>query len=179
MRRTALIAAIALAGCGASVVQRPHRRALSRIAVAQANHAYPAPAALRQPVSAAAGSPSAALAAFARDYINWTADSVAGDMASLAARSIGQARAAAQLAAAETASDYELHRDGIANSGAVEAIAPLAGGAHEFVVVTRERTSATGTSAYQGLQPAWHVAIATVSEIGPGEWVVSGWQPQS
>jgi len=179
VRRVAPIVVIVLAGCGVSAVPRPHRRAPSKIAVAQADHEYPAPAPPRQPVNAAASSPSAAVAAFARDYINWTADSVARDMAALAARSIGQARAAAQLAAAETAADYELHRDGIANSGAVEAIAPLPGGAHQFVVVTRERTTATGTSAYQGLQPAWHVAIATVSDVGAAGWVVSGWQPQS
>jgi hypothetical protein len=174
-----VIAAVALAGCGAPAVHRQHRRAPSKIAIAQADHEYPAPAPPRQRVSAAGGSPAVAVTAFARAYINWSADSVAADMASLAARSIGQARAAAQLAAAETASDYELHRDGIANSGAVEAVAALAGAAHQFVVVTRERTTATATAAYQGLEPAWHVAIATVSQIGPGAWVVSGWQPQS
>ena len=179
MRRAALIAAIVLAGCGVAAVQRPHRRAPSKLAIAQADHEYPASAAPRQRASKAAGAPLTAVASFARDYINWTADSVSRDMARLAATSIGQARAAAQLAVAETAGDYELHRDGIANSGVVEAIAPLAGAAHQFVVVTRERTIATETTAYQGLQPAWHVAIATVSEVGPGEWVVSGWQPQS
>ena len=32
-----------------------------------------------------------------------------------------------QLAAAQTANDYELRRGGIANGGSVEAVAPLAG----------------------------------------------------
>lgn len=179
MSRVALIAAIALAGCGGSALHRPHAPARSKIAIAQADHEYPAPAPSRQRAANTVDTAPAAVTAFARGYINWTAESVASDMASLAARSVGQARAAAQLAAAETASDYELHRDGISNSGTVEAVARLAGGGQRFVVVTRERTTATATATYQGLQPAWHVAIATVSEIGPGEWVVSGWQPQS
>jgi hypothetical protein len=84
-----------------------------------------------------------------------------------------------QLAAAETAGDYELQRDGIANSGQVEAVAPLRGHPNQYVVVTRELTSATATDAYQGLAPAWHVTVATVREQSPGVWVVSGWQPES
>jgi hypothetical protein len=119
------------------------------------------------------------LAAFARAYINWDADTVSADMRGLAAFSIGQARAAAQLAAAETAGDYELQRDGIANNGAVETITPLPGHADQYVVVTKEWTTATETTAYQGLQPAWHVTVATVSQIRRGQWVVSGWQPES
>jgi hypothetical protein len=116
---------------------------------------------------------------FASAYINWTADTVAGDMRALAARSIGQARSLLELAAAQTASDYELQRGGIANSGTVEAVAPLPGGGPDrYVVVTRESTTATNTTAYQGLQPAWHVAPATVARVG-GTWAVSGWQPQS
>ena len=55
------------------------------------------------------------------------------------------------LAAAQTAGDYELREGGIANSGAVEAVAPLSGHAGEYVVVTRESTSASNTTAYQGL----------------------------
>jgi hypothetical protein len=100
-------------------------------------------------------------------------------MRALAARSIGQARSAVQLAAGQTAGDYELQRGGIANTGVVEAIAPLPARAGGYVVVTRELTTATATTAYQGLQPAWHVAIATVAQLAPGRWVVSGWQPQS
>jgi hypothetical protein len=117
--------------------------------------------------------------AFASAYINWTAQTVSADMRALAEESIGQARSAMQLAAAQTAGDYELQRGGVANSGVVEAVASLRGHHDEYVVVTRELTTATATTAYQGLQPAWHVAIATVSELGPGEWVVSGWQPET
>jgi hypothetical protein len=49
----------------------------------------------------------------------------------------------------------------------------------QYVVVTREQTSATNTTAYQGLSPAWHLTLATVSEVAAGKWVVSGWQPES
>jgi hypothetical protein len=99
-------------------------------------------------------------------------------MSRLAAASIGQARSALQLAAAQTAGDYELKHGGIANSGTVEAAAPLPTGRDRYLVVTRESTTATADAAYQGLRPAWHVAIATVARVGGG-WVLSGWQPES
>jgi hypothetical protein len=83
------------------------------------------------------------------------------------------------LAAAGTAGDYELRRGGVANAGTVEAIAPLASQKHQYVVVTLESTSATATDAYQGLEPAWHLALATVLELPAGRWVLSGWQPEN
>lgn len=158
--------ALCLAGCGASVAPPPPPRP----------RPTPAPAAVvgRPPRSAAQ-----AVRAFAAAYINWEARTVSGDMRGLAARSVGQARAAMQLAAAETRSDYELQRGGVANHGEVEAVAPLPGSPDQFVVVTRESTRATATTAYQGLQPAWHVAIATVMRLASGAWAVSGWQPES
>src|SRR5581483_11193926 len=116
---------------------------------------------------------------FATAYINWNAATVSADMRGLARRSIGQARAAMQLAAANTAHDYELQRGGIANRGEVKAIAPLAGSPNHFVVVTLERTTATTTNAYAGLRPAWHLALATVTRVGPGRWVLSAWQPEN
>jgi hypothetical protein len=116
--------------------------------------------------------------AFAIAYINWDAQTVEADMQALAGESVGPARSAMELAAAQTGSDYELRRGGIANSGTVEAVAPLAGQRDRYAVVTRERTTATATDAYQGLGPAWHVAVATVVRLGPGRWVVSGWQPE-
>jgi hypothetical protein len=188
-----LAAGMAVAGCGllapvstrprllrsapARATRSPARPPLSAIAQAQITHEYPSP----PPSQRAPGyvSPTAAIEAFATAYINWTAQTVVGDMRSLASASIGQARSAMQLAAADTAADYELHRAGIANSGQVEAVAALQGHAGQYVVVTRERTTATATSAYEGLQPGWHLAIATVSELAPGDWVVSGWQPES
>jgi hypothetical protein len=151
----------------------------SAVAQAQATHEYPSARARPQRASGGARSAVAAIAAFADSYINWDAQTVSGDMSTLAARSVGEARSAMQLAAAQTAGDYELQRGGIANSGVVEAVAPLRGAPGQYVVVTREQTTATATTAYEGLRPAWHVAIATVQEASPGEWVVSGWQPQS
>ncbi len=64
-------------------------------------------------------------------------------------------------------SDYELKRGGIANSGTVEAVAPLPGRRDQYVVVTRELTTATATRAYQGLRPAWHVALASARPSSP------------
>ncbi|HEY2651211.1 MAG TPA: hypothetical protein VGI50_04770 [Solirubrobacteraceae bacterium] len=171
-------AALALAGCGATAARRALRHPPSSVERAQAIHEYPSSRPPRQRASGASATPTSAVAAFVSGYINWNAGSVAADMRALAARSVGQARAATELAAAETAGDYELQRGGVANSGTIEAISPLAGHAGQFVIVTRELTTATATTAYQGLAPAWHVAIASVSELD-GRWVVSGWQPQS
>ncbi len=154
----------------------PSAPAGSKLATAQATHEYPS----RPPRQSAPGSLSAvqAITIFATAYVNWDAADVAADMRALASASIGQARSAMQLAAAHTAGDYELKRGGIANRGTVEAVAPLNGHSDEFVVVTREATTATATDAYQGLRPAWHLTIATVQRLGPGRWVISGWQPE-
>ncbi len=115
---------------------------------------------------------------FATAYINWDAGNVVADLRALASASVGQARSAMQLAAAQTAGDYELKRGGIANRGTVQAVAPLNGQRDRFVVVTLEATTATATNAYQGLRPAWHVTIASVQRLAPGQWVISGWQPE-
>jgi len=117
--------------------------------------------------------------AFAHAYINWDAYTVSGQMAMLARASIGQARSVMQLAAAQTAQDYELKRGGIANHGTVEAVAPMRGRSDRYVVVTLEATTATLTTAYQGLRPAWHVAVASVARDARGDWVLSGWQPEN
>jgi len=175
MRRTLLLCAtLTLAGCAPLAIDTPKN---SRLAQAATTHEYPSPRAPAQTASGAA-SPGAAISTFAESYINWTAPTLPGRLRALAADSIGQARSAMQLAAAQTESDYELQRGGVANSGTVEAIAPRAGHRNEYVVVTRELTSATNTTAYQGLRPAWHITVATVTELSPGAWVVSGWQPE-
>jgi len=174
-----LCLAVCLAACGASGTRKPGRRNPSPVAQAETTHEYPSPAPPPESATGGSPSPSAAVDAFAAAYINWNARTISGDLRALAGHSIGQARAAMQLAAAQTASDYELRRGGIANQGAVEAVAPLKGAGNQFVVVTRELTSATATTAYQGLQPAWHVALATVTQERPGQWVVSAWQPES
>jgi hypothetical protein len=179
MRRATLlgISALALTGCGAG-----HHRARttrSKLAQAQATHEYPSPPAPPQTAGGATSTAAQAVRAFATAYVNWTAQSVAADMESLAARSVGQARSAMILAAAQTADDYELRRGGISNHGTVEAVAPVPGHRNRFVVVTLESTSATNTTAYQGLKPAWHVALATTMELPGAGWVVSAWQPEN
>ena len=171
-------AVLALVGCGVSAARHAHGHRPSPVAQAQATHEYPSPPSPRQRANGSWATPASAVSAFVSGYINWDAGTVAADMRALAAHSVGQARAATQLAAAETAGDYELQRGGVANIGTIEAISPLAGHAGQFVVVTKELTTATATTAYQGLAPAWHVAIATVTAMH-GRWVVSGWQPQS
>ena len=148
------------------------------VARAETTHEYPSPA-RRQTVARATPSAIAAIRPFARAYINWNAQTVAADMRALAAVSVGQARSAMQLAAAQTANDYELQRGGIVNSGTVQAVAPLIGSSNHYVVVTRETTTATGTDAYQGLRPAWHLTIATVASVPDGGWALSGWQPET
>jgi hypothetical protein len=151
----------------------------SALARARTTHEYSPARPPRQRASASAPSATDAIRAFATAYVNWDTHTVVSVMRTLAAASIGQARSAMQLAGAGAARDYELRRGGIANSGTVEAIAPLSGSRDEFVVVTRERTTATNTTAYEGLRPAWHLTIATVTRVGAGAWVVSGWQPES
>jgi len=170
--------AAAVSGCGATAPRSLGPPVVPAVAEAQTRHEYPSRA---PPQRAWNGrlSAVAAVAAFAEVYINWDARTVARRLRRLAGSSVGQARAAMQLAAAQTNSDYELQRGGIANHGTVEAVAALADGRDRYVVVTREFTTATATNAYQGLQPAWHVTIATVLQERPGRWVVSGWQPES
>jgi hypothetical protein len=179
MRALALSAAacVALTGCASLVQSAPPASNVER---AQATHEYPSPEPPQERVGGA-GSPGAiaAIRAFATAYINWSWQTVARDMLMLSGESVGQARSAAQLAASQTAGDYELRRGGIANSGAVEAVAPLPGRSDQYVVVTRERTTATNTNAYAGLAPAWHVTVATVRELSLNRWVLSGWQPES
>jgi hypothetical protein len=171
---------LAVAGCvNLTAPPRSATRPTSKLAQAQATHEYPSPPPPRQSAAGASATALQAIDAFATAYINWTAASVAADTRALAAQSIGQARSIMSLTAAETARDYELQRGGIANSGTVEAIAPLRSTRDRYVVVTRELTTATKTSAYQGLRPGWHLAIATVTQLSPGRWVLSGWQPES
>ena len=148
--------------------------------VARANrtHEYPTPA-RRQSVIGGWRSPVQAVQVFAATYINWTATTVSARLTALAEVSVAQARSAMLLAASETATDYELQRSGVANSGVVVAVAPLTQGPRQYVVVTRERTTATNSNAYQGLAPAWHVTLATVTRVSGGLWVLSRWQPES
>jgi hypothetical protein len=150
----------------------------AKLAQAQRTHEYPTPVP-HQRVIGGWRSAVQAVQVFATTYINWNAGSVAGRLQALAEVSIGQARSAMGLAASQVARDYELRRGGISNSGTVEAIAPMLGHAREYAVVTREQTTATQTGAYRGIAPAWHLALATVTRISGGLWVLSAWQPEN
>ncbi len=152
--------------------------AAAKLAQAQRTHEYPTPVP-SQRVLGGWRSPVQAVQVFATTYINWNASTVSPRLQALAEVSVGQARSAMSLAAAQTGHDYELRRGGIANSGVVEAIGPVLGHVDEYAVVTREQTTATDTGAYQGLQPAWHVALATVTRVQHGLWVLSTWQPEN
>lgn len=184
VRRASALVLCALTCAGCAESHKPPRaaersRAARALAEAEATHEYPSPPPPRQTTTTTAPAPVQAIRSFATAYINWNAQTVANDMRRLAQRCVSQARSAMQLAAAGTAGDYELARGGIANHGTVEAVAPLPGRRDEYVVVTLESTTATNTTAYQGLLPAWHIALATVTEQAPGQWVLSGWQPES
>jgi hypothetical protein len=169
-----LVAALAAAldGCSGAA-RRP-----STAARANRTHEVPTPVP-RQTVPGAAPGAAEAVRVFATAYINWTASTVTARLRTLASLSIRQARSAMTLAASETAHDYELHRSGIANSGTVEAVASLPGSTTRYVVVTLERTTASKTDAYSGLEPAWHVALAGVTRVPGGGWAVSSWQPEN
>jgi hypothetical protein len=174
-------AAAGLAGCGLpGAASAPSATQPAKLQQAQATHEYPSPQPPPERVKTRETQPpQRAITAFVTEYINWNAANVSARMQQLAANSIGQARSAMALAAAQTAGDYELKRAGVANTGMVEAVAPLSGHPDQYVVVTREQTTATNTTAYDALRPAWHVAVATVAQIAPGQWVVSRWQPEN
>lgn len=200
---TALALALAVSGCGVPLVGArssashgqtaasatatggdpgaagtPEARIRSTVARAQRTHEIPTPAPAQQALGGWR-SPVQAVQVFAQWYINWTADTVATHMHILAQAAIGQARSAMTLAAGQVAHDDSLTLGGIANSGTVEGIAPVAGENDVYAVITRERTTATHTNAYEGLRPAWHVTLATVTKVYGRLWTISQWQPEN
>jgi hypothetical protein len=175
-RQASSAASSAASPPGARARSSPATRAV--VARAQRTHEIPTPA----PAQSAPGgwrAPVQAVQVFTQVYINWTAATVATHLRLLAEASIGQARSAMTLAAAQAGRDSDLQRGGIANAGTVEAIAPVTGEHDVYAVVTRERTTATNTTAYRGLAPAWHVTLATVTRVDGHLWTLSGWQPES
>jgi hypothetical protein len=160
----------------ATTATSPTAAAIDRTRI---THELPTPARGADHVTGGWRTPAGAVSAFATTYVNWTAATVAARLLSLSRASIGQARTVTARAAAEVADDRELHEGGVANAGTVEAIAPLSGRADAYAVVTRERTTATRDGAYHGLEPAWHVSVATVTRLSDGLWVLSGWQPEN
>jgi hypothetical protein len=121
-------------------------------------------------------SPQAALARYARLYINWNARNVVARQRQLASISLGQARAQALQAAASAARDPQLTRSNVANSGQVVTIGQGQGtAAGRWVLVTSERTTGTGT--FAGLPATLHVIYATVTH-STGGWVILAWNPR-
>lgn len=193
----ALAVAILVGGCALPLVGSGSRAKTSRatttipvtartppasvratVARAQRSHEIPTPAPAQQALGGWR-SRVQAVQVFAQNYINWTADTVAARLRVLAQAAIGQARSAMTLAAGQVAHDSSIALGGIANSGTVEAIAPVTGEHDVYAVVTRERTIATHTDAYQGLRPSWHVTLATVAEVDGRLWTISAWQPEN
>jgi hypothetical protein len=190
-------ASVALAGCGLhdpySTPRNPAGTTTAATATATAptttsQQGDPAPerggtipqAVARQQTTLAAGAgqrtPRAALARYARLYLNWTAATVPSVQRQLVGVSLGQARAQALDAAAATARDPLLSRSHVANSGELVAVAAGEGPATgEWVLVTSEHTTGTGT--YAGLPATLHVIYATVTHSHVG-WVVSSWKPR-
>jgi hypothetical protein len=168
----------AATSASASAAMTPEARLRATVARAQRTHEIATPA---PPQKAPGGwrSPVQAVQVFAQEYINWTADTVAGHLRVLSQAAVGQARSAMTLAAGQVGRDSSLRLGGIANSGTVEAIAPVTGERNVYAVVTLERTTATNTSAYEGLRPAWHVTLATVTQVDGWLWTISGWQPEN
>jgi hypothetical protein len=188
----AVLLALALGGCALSPHAPPRSTAPSKATTATTGPASPSPSVAAEaqrthevptpaPRPAVAGgwhSPAAAVQAFATAYVNWNYRTVALHLRVLSEVSVGQARSMLSMASVQVGRDSELRRGQIANSGVVEAIGPVRGHSAQYAVVTRERTTAANTNAYQGLAPAWHVALATVTRVR-GLWVLSAWQPES
>lgn len=194
-RALALAAGLAasLGGCGIGL---PAVATSARPATGVSRAPHGAAAAAGGALSASSGSAAAAVRAFAAAYINWNAADVASRLEALARTSVGRARLELALEAAQTRDDVTLSRGGIANAGTVEAVVRLGGKGDRFLVITRERTTATDRRGYQSLAPAWHVSLATVTLVAAlarrlghrrrgaqrarrGRWAVSAWQPQS
>ncbi len=123
---------------------------------------------------AATVTPEAALARFARLYINWTTSQISTRSHQLAGLATGQAQAQA-LALASRAPDLARYR--VTNQGTVTAIAPGQGPEqHRWAVITNELTSGSGP--YLGLPATSHVTWATLIHTRHG-YVLSGWYPAS
>jgi hypothetical protein len=172
----AFASAIALAGCGIHDPLNDPSAAGSPKSGPPGVVRHLDPKLRRSVLAAAAPTPTAALERFARLYINWNEHNLAAQQRTLAAISIGEASSTEAQAAAHTPADYELHNSHLANKGRIVAIAPSRPARPgSYMVVTRERTTGTGT--YDQLAPAYHLTIATVRRI-PGGWTVSQWHPQ-
>jgi hypothetical protein len=179
MRRALLVlgCCAALSGCTNpdAPVSSP-REARTSVANPGEPSGPPPPSPRSQVPAAMQRTPVAALAAFARLYMNWDYRTLAGQQQTLAAMSVGPARLAEQQAAVSSRADGALSRGRIHNHGQVSAVAPSMNAGGVWVIVTREQTG--GDSQYEGLPSSYHVTLARVVRV-PGGYAVSEWLPQS
>lgn len=171
-----LLAVVSVAGC--SNPDAPAASSPSRVSPANRGEP-PAP----RPVSPESqnpaqvkASPQAALAYFARLYINWSYRTITADQRLLAAISVGQARIGERQAAASSEADATLRRSRVWNHGQVISVAPDRARSGWWVIVTRERTGGSGE--YEGLPAALHVTLARLARVRGG-YAVERWSPQS
>jgi hypothetical protein len=134
------------------------------------------PTAQSQAPSAPAATPEQAIRQFALLYVNWTWRTLPTHLRQLAALSVGAARLAEQHAAAAASRDSEIASTHVYNRGQIVSIAPSRTQPGEWVIVTREQTG--GNAQYDGLQPSWHVTLATLAHL-PNGYSVSRWLPQN
>jgi hypothetical protein len=194
----AIVAAVALAGCGltdpnqaalhnVSTTPRASAHASTTVAAADSHDppgerggTIPKRAQAAQDTltpGAGRATATAALQRYAALYMNWTADTIVAHQRELADTSLGQARAQALQAVATASGDHLLAADHVVNSGHLVSIAPGQGGAAgQWVLVSTEHT--TGQGDYAGLPPALHVIDAQLGRTSKG-WVVTRWQSQS
>ena len=188
--RTRLLAAIAAAaatlavsGCGISnpyTATSTTSPSTSSSSSSPANPgelpAPPPPTAASQAPADVKATPQAALRQFAQLYINWTYRTLVADQRTLAAISVAPARLSEQQAAASSAADSTITRGQIVNTGRLVSLSPSLTVPGQWVLVTRESTG--GNPAYDGLQAAYHVTLATLAHV-PGGYAISQWQPQN
>jgi len=185
----ALAAIVAVGGCGISdpythgttTTNPRHASPTTAAAPAAAQNpgespAPPPPTAQSQAPSAPAATAEQAIRQFALLYVNWTWRTLPTHLRQLAALGVGAARLAEQQAAAAEGRDSEIAATQVYNSGQIVSIAPSQTRSGEWVIVTREQTG--GDAQYDGLQPSWHVTLATLVHL-PSGYSISQWLPQN
>jgi hypothetical protein len=192
---SALVAAVALAGCGITdpythnAVHSSTTTSAARAGATTGTVTDPSEPAPSRPTTTAAGgvtagtstsgaaTPRQALRLYTRLYINWTATTISAHQRQLAAISQGTARAAAMQADASYSRDPELEHSRVANIGTVVSIAAGQGPERgNWVIVTSEHT--TGQGDYAALPATAHVTYAHLIHT-PHGWTVNQWSPQS
>ena len=165
----ALVAALALAGCGDPYAD-PER------ANQPPPGEQPAPPLPKQADGVAprhlAATPEEAARRAAELTTNWTGETAAARHAQFARITVGAARRDARESAARLPTDPQLGET--RSQGAVEAVATreTTKARRELVVVTHETLIGDGLN-----ERRWRVTLAT-AEHRPGGWVLSRWEPQ-